>query len=125
MSADSSLRTVHRLRAEIEVIDRSIVLLLGARRRAQHRLLAWKEAAGLPGIDIAQEGRVLARAAGWARASGADEALATEVIRLALTSGKEAYSWKRGRIGPPSIELNAPRARSAPGRRLGARVNSG
>jgi len=114
MSAGSALRTVHRFRNEIEVIDRSIVLLLGARRRAQHRLLAWKDDAGLPGLDLVQEGKVLARAAEWARAAGTDEALATEVIRLALASGKEAYLASRRPLGVRSAHPPTADARSAP-----------
>jgi len=125
MTAETVPREVARLRMEIEVVDRSIVALLGARERAQHRLLAWKEAAGLAGTDLAQEGRVLSRAADWARVTGTPGALATEVIRLALESGKRSYVERRTRSRPSATaRVPAPAARP-PLVPASPRVNSG
>lgn len=126
MSAVPSPRTIQRLRSEIETIDRSIVLLLGARERAQHRLLAWKEAAGIPGHDPAQEHRVLTRAIGWARECGTDEHVAAEVIRLALVSGKRRFA--AAPVGSRTASRTAPARGGAPvsaGPPLLVRVNSG
>jgi chorismate mutase len=124
MSAESVGKSVTRLRSEIETIDRAIVLLLGARTRAQHRLLARKEAAGLPGLDLAQEGKVLARAAGWAREAGTSEQLATEVIRLALDSGKRAYSRARSESAILSV-VGSRRGARPTALPVAPRVNSG
>jgi len=116
---------VERLRYEIELIDRSIVGLLGARRRAQHRLLRWKEHEGRPLFDPPQEARVLSRAAAWALEIDVDPALATAVVRLALEAGKRAYPSPP--VPPPAPEVRGrgsstvPRSRRAPL----ARVNSG
>jgi len=124
MTDPSVERSVARLRAEIEAIDRAVVLLLGARVRAQHRLLSRKEAAGLPCLDLAQEGRVLARAAGWAREFGVGEALATEAIRLALESGKRSYAAARSEVAVPVI-VGSRRIAPPPALHAAARVNSG
>lgn len=125
MPAPPVPRTVQRLRSEIETIDRSIVLLLGARERAQHQLLAWKESSGIPGHDPGQEERVLARAIGWARETGADEQVVAEVIRLALDRGKGRFELarRRGRTRIPAADS---RSSAAPGESsLLGRVNSG
>ena len=125
MSAEGPTRSVERLRSEIETVDRSIVLLLGARERAQHRLLAVKASAGIAGIDPEQERRVIARARAWARESGSDEQLAAEVIRLALESGKRAYFENRS-DPPPFVPGRETVARERRGLRGAVpRVNSG
>jgi chorismate mutase len=125
MSATPTVRTIQRLRSEIETIDRSIVLLLGARERAQHRLLAWKETSGIPGIDPIQEATVFSRAATWARESGTDERLASGVIRLALESGKRSYFQGRGAARTVARPMLAPSPKTRIPSRAVRRVNSG
>lgn len=82
---------VDRLREEIEAIDRSLVLLLGARRRAQHRLLAHKLHHRLPLTDPFQERLVSERARAWAEDQHSDSELAENVVRLAVAAGKRAF----------------------------------
>ena len=78
---------VFRLRGEMAAIDRSIVLLLGARAGAQRRLFARKRALGLPLRDPHQEARVLDRVKDWAERYGVDGSLAERTIRHAIRAG--------------------------------------
>jgi chorismate mutase len=89
MSASAVDPEVLRLRGEISAIDRSMVLLLGARARVQRRLFRRKEELGLPRRDRRQEQRVLDRVTDWAVRYGTDERLARAVVRRSLRSGLE------------------------------------
>lgn len=82
---------VDRLRGELEAIDRSLVLLLAERRRAQHRLLTFKLHHRLPLTDPFQETLVAERARAWADDEHADAELAENVVRLAVAAGKRAF----------------------------------
>ncbi|MGI0133316.1 MAG: chorismate mutase [Thermoplasmata archaeon] len=82
---------VDRLRGELEAIDRSLILLVGERRRAQHRLLGYKLHHRLALSDPYQEQLVSARARGWATEQHADPDLAEEVVRLNVAAGKRAF----------------------------------
>lgn len=107
------------MREEIAGIDRSIILLVAARRRAVQELMALKRVRQFPLVDPDQELRVLARARWWARQNGAPADLAERVMRLLIREGKQtaispiARGLTRPRLTtvyllPPTVRLPRP-----------------
>ena len=84
-------------RAEIERIDRAIVVLVADRVLAGERAAATKRAAGLPLLDPEQEDRVVHRAAAFAREAGLPENEIRELSRLLIGL------TRRRQVGDPMI----------------------
>jgi chorismate mutase len=88
------------VRARLEEIDRSLVLLLAARLEAAALAIRIRTARGAKVSDRAQERRVLSRARLWADEAGLPPALAEAVLRAVIEAGKVRAEPARNRRRP-------------------------
>jgi len=98
-----------RLRAEIQELDRQLVMLIGRRRDLAVEIGRTKIELGLPVLDPPQEAKVVRRAAEIARDVGVDEELTRDVIWRIIAAARAAQEgdvpsdW-----GPPPEEERTP-----------------
>jgi chorismate mutase len=113
--------TLASVRRDLEQIDRAIVLLVAARIDAACSAIRLRAQSDGQVANPAQEGRVIARAQGWAEQLGVSPELAEKVFRAIIEAGKARYTTMRKAAGTPSRRSAARSARPrALARRAGA-----
>ncbi len=99
---------LEELRAELEGIDRTILLLLAERIHTARRAIDLRRREGAGATDLAQEARVLKRALGWADALGVPSRLVERLLRGLIEEGKRAPAG-RSRSPVVTVFLTSPR----------------
>ncbi len=108
---------LEELRAELEGIDRTILLLLAERIHTARRAVELRRRHGAGATDLGQESRVLKRARGWAESLGVPPLLVDRLLRGLIEEGKRAPIG-RPRSPVVTVFLASP---GAPGAGLAAR----
>ena len=83
--------TLTSVRRDLEQIDRAIVLLVAARLDAAGSAIRLRSQKDGQVANPVQEGRVIARAQGWAEQLGISPRLAEKIFRAIIEAGKERY----------------------------------
>jgi len=94
------------LRRDLELIDRTIVLLLAERISTAGRAIRCRAQLDGQVANPAQEARVLARAREWGASLGLSDELTDTVFRALLEEGKEQYVASVA----PRLHLSSPPA---------------
>ena len=93
------------LRAEIERIDRSLLLLVAARLRAARQAVALRSSVTGRLAEPEQELRVLLRGVAWARELGLPEALVQRLFRTLIEEGKAEYRTRGAPSDDPTVTV--------------------
>ena len=79
-SEQPGLTDLHRLRDEIEQVDRDLIVLVACRVKLARQVGRAKKAAGIPILDPSREAQVIRRAGALAREAGLAEEDVREVF---------------------------------------------
>jgi chorismate mutase len=109
--------SLDQLRAELEGIDRSILLLLGQLLQTARRAVAGRRRRGGDATDRTQESVVLERASTLATAFGVPEELARGLYRGLMAEAKRPAPAE-SQAGLVTVFVEAPCRRVAPAARL-------